>query len=126
MTRHGDRGLHGVEFFFRQQCSQLFGAQGKRPRLRPLRWTCILLRSLRRRLEREAYNGLKAEWLQNGGQLSTAPHEATVAEVVVAYTEFATGYYVVPKDCVKKQAPHDHVALLMRVCAVVGCVSLLV
>ena len=42
---------------------------------------------------REAFNRLKAEWLQNGGHLPTAPHEATITEVVVAYTEFAHGYY---------------------------------
>ena len=42
---------------------------------------------------REAYNRLKTEWLNNGGQLPAPPHEATITEVVVAYTEFATGYY---------------------------------
>src|SRR5437773_8035396 len=42
---------------------------------------------------REAFDRLKAEWIQNGGRLPTAPHEATVTEVVVAYTEFAIGYY---------------------------------
>jgi integrase len=42
---------------------------------------------------REAFSRLKTEWLQNGGRLPTGPHESTVTEVVVAYTEFATGYY---------------------------------
>ncbi len=42
---------------------------------------------------REAIGRLKAEWLRNGGHLPTAPHEATVTELVVAYTEFASGYY---------------------------------
>jgi hypothetical protein len=30
-----------------------------------------------------------AEWFQNGGRLPTAPYEATIVKVVVAYTEFA-------------------------------------
>src|SRR5437868_6780677 len=42
---------------------------------------------------REAFDRLKSEWIQNGGRLPTAQHEATVTEVVVAYTEFAMGYY---------------------------------
>ena len=42
---------------------------------------------------REAYNRLAAEWIQNGGRLPTAPHATTIAELVVAYIEFATSYY---------------------------------
>ena len=42
---------------------------------------------------REAYQRIVAEWSQNGGRLPDSPHTATVTEVVVAYTEFATGYY---------------------------------
>ena len=41
----------------------------------------------------EAYNRCVAEWIQHGGRLPAAQNAATVAEVVVAYTEFATGYY---------------------------------
>jgi hypothetical protein len=41
----------------------------------------------------EAYNRYVAEWIQNGGRLATATYCASVADVVVAYTEFATGYY---------------------------------
>jgi hypothetical protein len=42
---------------------------------------------------REAHKRLVAEWLQNGGRLPIDEHAATVTEVVVAYTQFATGYY---------------------------------
>jgi integrase len=41
----------------------------------------------------EAYRRQVAEWMQHGGRLPAPQHTATVAEVVVAYTEFATGYY---------------------------------
>ena len=58
---------------------------------------------------REAYDRLKAEWLQNGGLLPTAPHEATIAEVVVAYTEFANGYYR------KDGKPTDEVRMIKTV-----------
>ena len=57
----------------------------------------------------EAYDRLKDEWLQSGGRLSTAPHEATVAEVVVAYTEFAAGYYC------KDGKPTDEVRMIRTV-----------
>src|SRR3954468_5268969 len=42
---------------------------------------------------REEFGRLRAEWVQNGGQPSTAPQQAAITEVVVAYTEFAAGYY---------------------------------
>lgn len=42
---------------------------------------------------REAYNRHIAEWMQNDGRPPAREHVATVTEVVVAYTEFATGYY---------------------------------
>ncbi len=42
---------------------------------------------------REAHQRLVAEWLDNGGRLPTDKHTVTVTEVIVAYTEFATGYY---------------------------------
>ena len=34
-----------------------------------------------------------AEWMQHGGRRPASKHTATVAEVVVAYVEFASGYY---------------------------------
>ncbi len=39
----------------------------------------------------EAYDRYVAEWIQNGGR--QAKQSASVTEVVVAYIEFATGYY---------------------------------
>jgi integrase len=41
----------------------------------------------------EAYNRYVAEWIQNGGRLATTTYSASVADVVVVYAEFATGYY---------------------------------
>ena len=96
MTRHeGYGGLHDVEFFSSQECPQVFEAQGQRPRLRPLRWTLHLyFGRYGTASSREAFARLKAEWIQNGGRLPTAPHEATITEVVVAYIEFANGYFL--------------------------------
>src|SRR5262245_28097033 len=42
---------------------------------------------------REAYKRFVAEWSQAGGKLPTQKHAATITEVVVAYVEFALGYY---------------------------------
>lgn len=42
---------------------------------------------------REAYKRFVAEWSQAGGKLPTPKHAASVTEIVVAYTEFATDYY---------------------------------
>src|SRR4051812_14256111 len=54
---------------------------------------CIYFGRYGTALSRETFGRLKAEWVQNGGRLPTAPHDATVTELVVVYTEFATGYY---------------------------------
>src|SRR5262249_959673 len=58
---------------------------------------------------REAYNRLKSEWLQNGARLPTAQIEASITDVVVAYTEFANGYYL------KHGNPTDEVRLIKTV-----------
>jgi integrase len=42
---------------------------------------------------REAYRRKVAEWMQHGGRLPAPQSVATVTEVVVAYTVFATAYY---------------------------------
>lgn len=42
---------------------------------------------------REAYKRFVAEWSQNGGKLPAPKHTATITEVIVAYVDFATGYY---------------------------------
>ena len=42
---------------------------------------------------REAYKRFLAQWSQHGGQLPAPKHTATVAELVVAYVEFANRYY---------------------------------
>jgi hypothetical protein len=62
---------------------------------------------------REAYNRLAAEWIQNGGRLPAAPHTATVTEIVVAYTEFAMGYYR------KDGKPTDEVRMIKTVLKIV-------
>jgi hypothetical protein len=54
----------------------------------------------------EAYRRKVAEWMQHGGRLPASKHEATVTELVVAYTEFATGYYR------KNGKPTDEVRLI--------------
>lgn len=41
----------------------------------------------------EAYQRFVAEWSESGGRMSKSQHSTTLTEVVVAYTEFATGYY---------------------------------
>src|SRR5262245_34055635 len=41
----------------------------------------------------EVYRRTINEWVQGGGRLLKRKHTATVTEVVVAYTEFAKGYY---------------------------------
>jgi integrase len=47
-----------------------------------------------------------AEWSQNGGRLPVAQHAVTVAELVVAYIEFATSYYC------KDGKPTDEVRMI--------------
>lgn len=41
----------------------------------------------------EAYKRFVAEWSERGGQQPTSQRLITVTELVVAYTEFAMGYY---------------------------------
>jgi hypothetical protein len=52
----------------------------------------IYLGKHRSSASREAYRRKVAERMQNGGRLPAAQHAASVAELVVAYTEVATGY----------------------------------
>ncbi len=42
---------------------------------------------------REAYKRKIAEWIQHDGKLPAPKHSASVAELVVAYVQFASGYY---------------------------------
>jgi hypothetical protein len=58
---------------------------------------------------REAYKRFVAQWSQSGGKLPTPKHAATVTEIVVSYTEFASTYYRKdgkPTD-VKRTFPFD-------------------
>ncbi len=45
----------------------------------------------------EAYRRFVAEWSQHGGKLPTAADVVTVTEVIVAYVNFASGYYLKDK-----------------------------
>jgi hypothetical protein len=40
----------------------------------------------------EAYDRYVTEWVQNGGRLANG-RKTSITDLVVAYTEFATGYY---------------------------------
>ncbi|MEO2046296.1 MAG: hypothetical protein ABGX16_06960 [Pirellulales bacterium] len=42
----------------------------------------------------EAYQRLTAEWLTNGGRMARQAEEITVVELIVAYLNFANGYYL--------------------------------
>jgi integrase len=53
----------------------------------------IYLGKHRSAVSREAYRRQIAEWIQRGGKLPVSKHAATITEIVVAYTEFASGYY---------------------------------
>ena len=46
-----------------------------------------------RRQPRSVSTAKIAEWMQNGGRLPAAQHDGHRHRIVVAYTEFATGYY---------------------------------
>ncbi|HVT29036.1 MAG TPA: site-specific integrase, partial [Lacipirellulaceae bacterium] len=62
---------------------------------------------------REAYRRKIGEWAQNGGKLPTAKHTSSVAELVVAYVEFANSYYV------KDGKPTDEVRMIKTVLKIV-------
>jgi integrase len=53
----------------------------------------IYLGKYRTAASREAYKRFVAEWSQNGGRLPAPQHTAIVTEIIVAYLEFADGYY---------------------------------
>lgn len=53
----------------------------------------IYLGKYRSAASRETYRRTIAEYVQHGGKLHSARHAATVAEVIVAYVVFASGYY---------------------------------
>lgn len=53
----------------------------------------VYLGKYRSASSREAYRRTVAEWMQHGGRLAPPKHTTTITELVVAYTEFATGYY---------------------------------
>jgi integrase len=55
---------------------------------------------------REAYRRKIAEWIQHDGALPAPKHTATVAELVVAYVEFANRYYL------KDGKPTDEVRMV--------------
>jgi integrase len=55
---------------------------------------------------REAYRRKIAEWIQHDGALPSPKHTATVAELVVAYVEFANRYYL------KDGKPTDEVRMV--------------
>jgi integrase len=57
----------------------------------------IYLGKYRSAASREAYRRIVGEWMQHGGKLPPATDAATVTEVIVSYTEFASGYYVKDK-----------------------------